>query len=47
MFVYESLTMHIWKIIPVRAGVEGAGVNLGYCCVLFDYAGNSIAEIVH
>ena len=29
MFVYESLTVNIWKITPVRAGVEGADVNLG------------------
>ena len=29
MFVYESLTMNIWKIKPIKAGVEGTGVNLG------------------
>ena len=29
MFAYESLTVYIWKIPLVRAGVEGAGVNLG------------------
>ena len=27
MFVYESLTVNIWKITPVRAGVEGADVS--------------------
>ena len=29
MFVYTSLTMHIWKITPIRTGVEGPIVNLG------------------
>ena len=28
-FVYDSLTVNIWKITPIRADVEGAGVNLG------------------
>ena len=26
MYVCESLTVNIWKITPVMAGVEGAGV---------------------
>ena len=29
MFVYESLTVNIWKITPTRAGVEEVGVILG------------------
>ena len=29
MFVYESLTVNIGKIMPIRGGVEGADVNLG------------------
>ena len=29
MFVYKSLTVNIRKITPIRAGVEGAAVNLG------------------
>ena len=29
MFAYESLTMHVWKITPVRAAVEGTRINLG------------------
>ena len=29
MFVYESLTMNIWKITSVRADVEETGVNFG------------------
>ena len=29
MFVYEILTVNIWKLAPVRAGVKRAGINLG------------------
>ena len=29
MFVYESLAVNISKITPIRAGAEGAGVNIG------------------
>ena len=29
MFVYESLTVNIWKITPITADIEGVGVNLG------------------
>ena len=28
MFAFESLTVNIWKITPIRADVEGAGFNL-------------------
>ena len=29
MFAYESLAMHIWKILSIRAGVDRIGINLG------------------
>ena len=29
MFVYEILTVNIWKLAPVRASVKRAGINLG------------------
>ena len=29
MFFYESSIVNIWKITPISAGVEGAGVKLG------------------
>ena len=29
MFVYTKLTVNVSKIMPMRAGVKGSGVNLG------------------
>ena len=29
MFANESLSMLIWKIMPRKTDVEGAGINLG------------------
>ena len=29
MFFDESLTVNIWKITQIKAGIEGAGLNLG------------------